>query len=160
MKPKLMWSLMLVVSMALCSRSAAAQLVEGWEVYCLQDKVSLKWTCRATKWIEDLPRSSLAGRSSLAVMHITDVGYCFSASRNTHPGRDALIRVGGNDPISYSESLVCGTVAEKIIEQLKEETDGATRGTTWPSKTHEFEFNSSGFRAAFEALQAAVASKQ
>ena len=154
MNRKSIWLLVLVALAGFSSLPAAAEDATRWEIKCSQDKVTLDWSCMAIKFMGDLHGSSLI------VKHVPKVGYCFSGSRHTHPSRDAVIRIGENAPISYRKGLVCGALAEKIIEQLKEETDGATRGITFPSTTHQFEFNSAGFPAALEALQAAVASKQ
>lgn len=122
----------------------------GWSAGCTQDIVTLEWTCFTSKFFS---RTSNGG---LRVEHNPVFGYCFSGALNDHPGRNAVIRIGQNQPIRYGSTLVCGETAELIINQLLTEVDGATRGNVWPGKTQEFTFNSTGFPAAFEALKSRV----
>ena len=131
--------------------SAARALPDGWNAGCSQDKVTLEWTCFATKFFNTPGQSN-----PIRVQHHPSTGYCFSATLNDHPGRRAVIRIGKNEPIYYEKGMVCGSVAQEIIDQLMEETDGATRGTTWPGKLHEFSFDSTGFPTAFQALRERV----
>lgn len=123
---------------------------DAWSAGCARDKVTLEWTCFTTRWF------GTGNRHQLRVQHHPATGYCFAGAQNDFPGREAVIRVGSNTPIRYQKSLVCGTTAKTIIEQLLTEQVGATRGNIWPSGHAEFEFDSSGFPQAFEALKARV----
>lgn len=136
------------------STVAAEQLAAGralphdWEAGCYQDRVTLEWSCFATKFFGGPHRLRIESSS---------VGYCFSSVLNDHPGATAVIRIGNNEPILYSGHMVCGDTAAKIIEQLATETDGAVRGTTWPNRIEEFEFSAVGFPGAMQALEDRVA---
>jgi hypothetical protein len=121
---------------------------DGWSVGCYRDRVTLEWSCFATKSF---------GRSALRVQHNQTLGYCFLGPLNDHPGMSAIIRIGENQPIRYTDTLVCFAKAKEIIKQLKGETEGAARGNIWPNRTEEFEFNSKGFPTALEALKDRVA---
>ncbi len=125
--------------------SESRSLPHDWSAGCSQDKVTREWNCFATKFF--------GSGNSIRVQHHPNLGHCFSATRNDHPGSVAVIRIGDNEPINYRASLVCGEIALEIIEQLMQEVGGATRGVTWPNRMHEFEFDSTGFPAAFEALK-------
>jgi hypothetical protein len=96
----------------------------------------------------------------LRVEHNDITGYCFSGVINDHPGRRAVLRIGENVPIYYEGSLICGSTAQNIIDQLMSEADGATRGTKWPNESREFEFNGKGFPAAFGLLKQRIENPQ
>lgn len=124
---------------------------EGWSVGCAQDRVTREWTCFAMKSFGS------SGRNQLRIQHHLATGYCFSGALNDHPGRNAVIRIGANQPIRYEGTLVCGDTAQLIIDQLMSEVEGAARGNVWPSRAAEFEFHSKGFPSAFALLKERVA---
>lgn len=134
------------------AQPAKTPVSQDWNVWCEQDKVTLEWTCIARKWTINAGKLSM-----LRVDHAPKIGFCFMGPLNNHPGRTAIIRIGANPPISYEGAIVCGDTAKTIISQLLAETDGAARGTRWPSRADEFEFHSAGFPDAWEILQAYIA---
>ncbi len=123
--------------------SARRDAGNGWVVGCWQDKVTLRWTCFASKHF---------GESQIRIDHVGGAsGYCFSGPLNNHPGNSAVVRFGENEPITYGRRI-CGSEAGAVIAQMLEEPKGAARGVTWPGKTEEFEFDLAGFRNAYRVL--------
>ena len=125
---------------------------QGWFAGCISDRVTLEWSCFAGKFF-----GSAGARKQIRVHHARATGYCFSGALNDHPGQRAVLRIGSNAPIRYEGTLICGAVAQQIVDQLSAEVEGATRGSVWPNKLEEFEFNSTGFPAALSALKERVA---
>lgn len=117
--------------------------VSGWASECQKDRVTLKHKCSIQK-------------GPLQVFHTEQLGVCFAGPTNSYPGRSAIIRIGTFEPITYEGSVVCGKKAVDIAAQLMTEQPGAARGFRWPSGIDEFEFDPSGFKAAFAEFEQMV----
>jgi len=124
--------------------TTASEKVEGWNVGCRVDRLTLARECYASK-------GSVKG-GNLRVSHTEALGFCFTGPWNDFPGRQATIRIGDNEAISYDGWTVCGQVADQLIKQLKSEQSGAARGFIWPKRIDEYDFTARGFRAALAAL--------
>lgn len=149
---KLLSALILAAALVVVpSVAISRERIGDWNVGCRLDKVTLVWECSAAKGGSGL------GVAKLRVSHRPTSGICFMGAWNDSPGTTATVRIGRNEPITYDGTMVCGAVAELIVRELQGEERGAARGFSWPRKVDEYEFDSSGFRAAYAALEDRIA---
>jgi len=115
----------------------------GWVVECRQDKFDDTIECVTSK-----------GFSSESVQaRQTKFGLWLSFGLHDHPGRLATVRIGKHKAETYERYVISGDQAERVLNQMMTEPRiNRARLVRWPSKPIEYEFDLSGFRAAYSVM--------